>query len=571
MNTRVDVVIIGAGLAGLTLARQLLMQKELTILHLEKRPSVPVQRQKVGESNVQIQGWYLGKVLDLEEYLFHEHLMKYNLRFLWKTPGGDADDFFSYSQSYIRKFSNIPCYQLDRNTFEGELIRRNREHQNYTLLEGVRNLDVSLSKGEEDHVLSFAVDDGQFEINANWVVDTSGRSRVLARQENKRRPAEIPHSAVYFWVDGTVNIEKLTPADTGARIRNKSRRALGHLPCWLATNHFMGDGFWFWVIPLQGRTSFGLVYDHNKIDPAQVRSKPGLMSWLKQNFPLFEDAFDEHDLIDFSIIKNYAHDCERTLHKNRWAMSGEAGRFTDPLYSPGGDLIAVHNTLITDAILTEDPTKRDGKISMYETMCKIFYQSFIPSYEPGYGGLGDQEVFAMKYAWELSIYFGMFTFPFINNLLVERNFLVPYFRRLAALGNMNKKIQNGLEHYYRWKQHETAPEEPVFFDFTEFETLQKAEKTFYEMGLTNREAIKVLDGQLDNLRELARYIVAHVETTITARPDLMHNTNYINDIDLEDTGIRTELPSYEADHTHTWAINAGLLQTRFPKPEPQPA
>src|SRR6266446_2037608 len=83
MERHYDVIIIGAGLAGLTLARQLLLYTGKTILQLDREPKLPVARQKVGESNVQVAGHYLAKVLDMEEHLVHEHVMKYNLRFMW--------------------------------------------------------------------------------------------------------------------------------------------------------------------------------------------------------------------------------------------------------------------------------------------------------------------------------------------------------------------------------------------------------------------------------------------------------------------------------------------------------
>ena len=61
-----DVVIIGAGLAGLTLARQLLLYSDKRVLLLDKRTEVPTPRQKVGESTVQVGAYYYAKVLDLE-------------------------------------------------------------------------------------------------------------------------------------------------------------------------------------------------------------------------------------------------------------------------------------------------------------------------------------------------------------------------------------------------------------------------------------------------------------------------------------------------------------------------
>src|SRR5689334_3200725 len=85
----VDVLIIGAGLAGLTLARQLLLNRpDLEILMLDRLPEVPSPKQKVGEATVQVSGYYYSRVLEMEEHLLREHFLKYNLRFYWKSERG---------------------------------------------------------------------------------------------------------------------------------------------------------------------------------------------------------------------------------------------------------------------------------------------------------------------------------------------------------------------------------------------------------------------------------------------------------------------------------------------------
>src|SRR5437588_7026148 len=146
-----DVVILGAGLAGLSLARQILLSSSKSVLVLEKWPEVPIEHQKVGEATVQVSGYYFSKILDLEEHLLREHLMKYNLRFYWKTPGRKNDRYEDYSQSYIRGFSNIASYQLNRNKLEKELLRLNLENQNFTFQPGISNLDAILSDSSLPH------------------------------------------------------------------------------------------------------------------------------------------------------------------------------------------------------------------------------------------------------------------------------------------------------------------------------------------------------------------------------------------------------------------------------------
>src|SRR5882672_4147825 len=153
-SDRYDVLIIGAGIAGLSLARQLLLNSDKRVLLIDRRSEIPPRMQKVGESCVQLSGYYFSKVLDLEEHLLREHFMKYNLRFYWKTAGRENRNFEDYGQAYIRNLSNIASYQLDRNKLEAEMLRLNLEHPNFTFCKSVANLNVKLSDDGE-HSISF--------------------------------------------------------------------------------------------------------------------------------------------------------------------------------------------------------------------------------------------------------------------------------------------------------------------------------------------------------------------------------------------------------------------------------
>src|SRR5579864_2940560 len=106
MEKHVDVLILGGGLAGLSLARQLLLTSSKSVLLIDKRDQIPPRKQKVGEATVQLSAYYFSKVLDLEEHLLKKHLLKYNLRFYWKTAGAN-ENYECYSQSYIRQLSNL--------------------------------------------------------------------------------------------------------------------------------------------------------------------------------------------------------------------------------------------------------------------------------------------------------------------------------------------------------------------------------------------------------------------------------------------------------------------------------
>jgi len=529
-----DVVIVGAGLAGLSLARHLLLVSDKKILLLDKRSEIPPARQKVGESTVQVGAYYYSRVLDLEEYLLQKHYMKYNLRFYWKTAGRNNDCFEDYCQAFIRNFSNIACYQLDRNKFEGELLRLNSQNRNFCFRAPVVDLNVLISDNGR-HSVTFKHDGEEVCVEADWVVDSSGRRKFLARDMGLTRSNPIHHGASFLWVEGLVNIDKLTELTPKELRLKKQRTATGHTPVWLATNHFMGEGFWFWVITLQGKTSLGVVYDDRIFPWERVSTAEKLIEWVCQEFPLFSRDLPYRKILDYSMLRDFSYDCRHVISERRWALSGEAGRFTDPLYSPGSDLIAVHNTLIADAILTSDRSQLADKCHLYEQLMLSLYEGTIPTFAVSYDALGDQEAFVLKYTWELSVYFAFYVFPFINDLFTDRSFVALFLNKFARLGSMNRNLQSFISDYFQWKKSlSRAPKEPTFQELTQIGPLRTAEQAFYSVNISAGEARRILDFQLENLRHLARFIVAHVASVVLADERVLTSEAFVERIHLED-------------------------------------
>lgn len=532
ISEQYDVVIIGGGLAGLSLARQLLLESDKTVLLLERRPQIPPPRQKVGEATVQVSAYYFSKILDLEEHLLREHFMKYNLRFFWKTAVSDNSHYEDYSQSYIRNFSNIATYQLNRNKLEAKLLELNLENPRFDFVCSTTKLDVEIEE-KTKHRLSFKADGETYFVGADWVVDASGRGKFFARQMTLEQKNPITHGSSFFWVEGLLNIEKLTDLSPKEILLRKDRARLGHLPVWLATNHFMGEGFWFWVIPLQGKTSLGLVYDTNAVPHDDVNTTEKLVKWICREFPLFARDLPERKITDHSSFRDFSYDCKQTISPQRWAMTGEAGRFTDPLYSPGGDLISLYNTLITDAILNGDEKNLQTKCKYYEQLMRVFYSAYVPSYAVSYDALGDQETMTLKYGWELTVYFSFYVFPFINQFFTDERFITAFLSRFARLGTVNHRLQNFLSDYFQWKKtNSEIASNPLHYDFMMLEPLRRAEQTFYRVGVSVEEARAVLDEQLNNLNELARFIVAHVGSVVVGDESLINNRSFVESFDL---------------------------------------
>lgn len=566
----VEVLIIGAGLAGLTLARHLLLEKpEIRILMLDRQAEIPSPKQKVGEATVQVSGYYYSRVLEMEEHLLREHFLKYNLRFYWKTQRG-GDVWEDLSQSFIRKISNIATYQLDRNLFEGAVLEKNRESPNFELIHPTTNLHVDLAESHEEGPHAFRFEAGGQEISgrACWVVDASGRGRFLVRRRELDRPSPIKHGSSFLWVDGLLDPEKCTNLDRKAIRVRKERSALGHFPTFLATNHYCGEGYWFWEIPLHGKTSLGLVFDSANVNFRDVSSPEKLVEWICREYPLYARDLPKRKILHHSGLTSFALDNGQTISPARWALVGEACRFTDPLYSPGGDLISTYNTLIADAILTSDQKALETKIRYYEPLARAIYEAYVPSFAVSYCTLGDQECFSLRYVWELTVYFAFYVFPFINDLLTEQAFLPAFLRRFGQLGPINQGIHRLLAAYYRWKKENVVmpSPEPVFFDFTEVGALASAELTFYKVGIELDEAKQILDGQLENLRDFARWTAAHIASVVLDDPRALTNAAFIRGIDVNDLQFdpeamaeRLEAACRETSETYAWRFDVPCM------------
>ncbi len=564
LKSQYDVVIIGAGLAGLSLAAQLLKYTAKSVLLLDKWDDPPRPTQKVGESLVQLSGYYFSKILDLEDYLMVNHYLKYNLRFYWQTGTGKNDFWEDVSSSSIRSISNIATFQLDRNAVERHLMERNKMDARFHFVGGVRDIDVELSESEAPHSISF----NKGRTACRWVVDTSGRSSVIKKKLGLQKESPIRHGATWCWVEGLVNYEKMTDHTWTEVLLDRSRQKVGNFPFVNATSHFCGKGRWFWVIPLHGITSLGFVYEHASVNPEEVSSAKKMIEWVCRDWPMFARDLPHRKIVDEGRYISFAHDCKQTISAHRWALAGEAGRFTDPLYSPGSDLIAIYNTLIVDAIETEDPDALAEKAAMAEQIERAMYEAYVPTYALSYNALGDQEAFTMKYTWELAIYFGFYVMPFANQLFTNRRFMQTFLRRFAIFGPINKSVQQFLSDFYMWKYNNGIKPlaEPLHIEYYSLLPLKESETLFYEIGLTVEEAEDQIEKHVDRMREFARYIYAHVYAVILGDKKVLLNDSFVRSLKLRE--VRFDPEAMRADYAqhagceavYPWKLNPFALE-----------
>jgi hypothetical protein len=370
-----------------------------------------------------------------------------------------------------------------------------------------------------------------------------------------------------------VDIEKITGRSHKELLYDRKRQMTGHFPFCLATNHFCADSQWFWVIPLHHKTSLGLVFDNRVVKPEDVSNSRKLIDYVCSTWPMFSRDLPHRKILDEGRLIDYSHDCRQTISPQRWALVGEAGRFTDPLYSPGSDLISIYNTLIVDAIECDGSQELAEKCASAEQIQRVMYESYVPSYAVSYDCLGDQEAFTLKYTWELSVYFCFFVLPMMNNLFANRRFMTPFLRRYGVLGPINANLQRFLSAFYQWKKTQPAAtyHEPNLIEFYDMAPLRDAEKLFYQAGLEPDEAVEVVDRFLERLKDFARYILTHIYASVLGNREVLTNAAFIRSLKLRHTVFDPErMREHYAEHAGSndmfdWSLNPHVLARFVPQ------
>ena len=343
MRTSFDVLICGAGMAGLTLARQLRRQHpRLSIAAVDKtsRP-LPEAAHKVGESSVELGSQYLER-LGLREYLEQTHLLKFGLRFY---PGGGHLPLEQRTEIGPSSEPIVQSYQIDRGIFESDL-RAMLEEDGVTLFEGHTITDVELGAGGEEHRVQLEGPNGDVGLQTRWLVDATGRAALLRRKLKLTRGTRHSSSSGWFRVKGKVDVNDLVPSN----VRDWHDKDFAS-ERWRSTNHLMGPGYWLWIIPLSsGNTSIGVVAHSEYHDFRRLQTLDRLRDFIAEHEPVLAKHLAERDVLDFLCIRDYSHTLGRCWSPDRWAIVGEAGAFVDPLYSPGNDFIALANSFTEELI-----------------------------------------------------------------------------------------------------------------------------------------------------------------------------------------------------------------------------
>ena len=526
MNDQYDVVILGGGLAGLTLSIQLKNAKPgLSILVLERREAeAAVAAHKVGESTVELGTHYLREVLGIKDYLEEHELPKHGLRFFFKSD--TKDDIASRVELGPRLRLPVPSHQLDRGTVENYMMGLTREKVTHLVLGAkVSNVDLDRDAG---HRVSYIKDGEEITVKCRWVADASGRSSILKRKLQFQKPMEHHTNAVWWRLKGVIDIDTWTDNKEWRSYLEPGLR-------YLSTVHFMDSGYWLWVIPLGSKnTSIGIVADPAVHPFETFNTYEKAVEWMKKNEPLpykmLEPLGHGDGLLDFKILKHYAHHTERIYSADRWATTGESGPFLDPLYSPGTDFIALNNSWLSDLILRDmDGEDISGRATIYEKSHLALVDSWIPVYQNKYLLMGNTQIMVIKIFWDWATYWAVPSHLFANKAFTNLRILKDLFVAPDSLGRKFGRLNKTMQDLFlEWLPFENRVFSNRYIDPFDLAVLRKFQEEI-EVQRNPAEMITQIEKNMNILEQLAVAIFRFISTEVNGTsPDIKVNPYTIN-------------------------------------------
>lgn len=504
-----DVAIVGGGLAGLSLAIQLAQRMpSLSVLVVESNAHpVPAAAHKVGESLVELATYYFSQVLGLKKHLDEDQLPKLGLRFFFRADEDDAgsDRFLEECVELgAGQFPPSPSYQIDRGIFEN-FLANNCKDLGVAFLDNVKARAMKVSNSGKPHLVEIEhkATNTRETIAAKWIVDACSRASILRKNLGLKKESTHKVSAAWFRIGEKLDISEWSDSEEwiGDHQGANSR--------WFSTNHLMGKGYWVWIIPLSsGSTSIGIVADNNFHPLNTYNSIDKAVEWLQKYEPQCARNISSYldRLQDFRFLQNFSHGCRQVFSDERWFLTGEAGVFLDPFYSPGSDLIAISNTFITNIIEAE----REGEsVSGMTSILNTFYLNICENtsriYQDKYEIFGNPLVMSAKITWDFSIYWSFTASLFIHGVFFDFKKLFALRQQFDYLGQLNKDMQN---FFREWNKEPQGHCQSVYVDQLGIPFLRQLNAGLYDQADEAAFARKFAQNT-ECLKLLARDIVTY--------------------------------------------------------------
>jgi flavin-dependent dehydrogenase len=438
-----DVVIMGAGFAGVCQARHLLLNvPNIKIALIDPRPEERTNKDlKIGESMVEIAALFVCKELGLYEYMIENHPPKLGLNFHWSKNKENTNTIDDYYHIWNNRQPSLASFQMNRAKLERDLLKMNKA------MGGVfyngRVVDVDLTPKDELKTVTVKVGDEHLTLKTKHVIDAAGRKFIIGKKTNN----------VLFGPD---NLFGLDTGSVWVRVNNIDRTIFhdGYDPygatCshYYATNHWFGHGHWIWMIPTETNSqeiSIGIAYHRSAIADHQINTKEKFYAFLKENHKILHRLVMSGENIDFHYLPRPSHTSKTMLSPDNWYVIGDAACIFDPFYSLGSSMISYQIECTTEIIRAKlaGETLADKKQAAYNDFILTYtrFNNHLIKHHDKH--LGDASIMSWRIYHDYIWWFGVQVPMYTGKWFLDLDFLSKY-----TLGLKNH--QTGYcEHLYQ--------------------------------------------------------------------------------------------------------------------------
>ncbi|WP_440055539.1 NAD(P)/FAD-dependent oxidoreductase [Pseudoalteromonas sp. T1lg65] len=301
----VDVLIIGAGPAGTMTAAKLI--KSGLKVKIVERTHFP--RYVIGESLLPQSMQHLEDAGFMDALVARNYQKKIGANF----RQGQFQEFFDFSENYTEGWTWT--WQVPRDDFDNVLAEEVQK-MGVPIEFGSSVIDVNM---EIEHpIVKVKNEAGEsYEVEAQFVVDSSGYGRVLANLLDLNEPSASPTRGTLF-----AQFKPAAGVVTGEE--NNKVTILVH-----------NKDVWIWLIPFSdGRVSVGFVGSPEYLESEAGDAKTRFLAYLGTNSDAMEMLEGMELCMEPKEIKGYSRGIKQLYGKN-FVLTGNASEFIDPVFSAG--------------------------------------------------------------------------------------------------------------------------------------------------------------------------------------------------------------------------------------------